>query len=125
PTRGTAKITAMVQNVGDATYDTRPGQQNVQIFEVPPSGVVPMIPKKTCDFGTLRPGVTYRGEYERPWDTMAAEGSAPPSYKAMIVYDPDIRTDGNPKNDDIYLKDNQLQLPGARINELFRTPSRP
>ena len=24
--------------------------------------------------------------------------------------------------DDIYLKDNQLQLPGARINELFRRP---
>ena len=59
---------------------------------------------------------------ERPWDTRAAEGTAPPSYKAMIVYDPDIRTDGNPKNDDIYLKDNQLQLPGARINELFRRP---
>jgi hypothetical protein len=40
----------------------------------------------------------------------------------MIVYDPDMRLDGNPKNDDINSKNNQLQVSGARISDLFHRP---
>lgn len=122
PTRGTAKIVAVVKNVGTDVYNTRAGQQNVQIFEMPLGGVAGPA-KKVCDFGTLYVGAEYRCEYDRPWDSSSpAEGEFPPNFKAMIVYDPDIRLDGNPKNDDINMKNNQVQAPGTRINDLFHRP---
>ncbi len=122
PTRGTAKIVAVVKNVGTDVYNSRPGQQNVQIFEMPLGGTAGLA-KKVCDFGTLNVGSEYRCEFSRPWDSASrGEGEFPPNYKAMIVYDPDIRLDGNPKNDDINSKNNQLQVPGTRINDLFRRP---
>lgn len=122
PTRGTAMIIAVVKNVGTAPYNTRAGQQNVQIFEMPLGGT-PGPAKKVCDFGSLLVNAEYRCELDRPWDSSSpAEGEFPPNYKAMIVYDPDIRLDGNPKNDDINSKNNQLQVSGARINDLFHRP---
>ncbi len=78
--------------------------------------------RKRCDFGTLSVNAEYRCEFDRPWDSSGPEGTRPPDFKAMILYDPDIRLDGNPKNDDLNSRNNQLQVPGTRINDLFRRP---
>ena len=120
PTRGTAHITAVVKNVGDVPYTTSPTQQNIQIFELVLGRAAAGPAKKVCTFGNLTVGQEVRCQYDRPWDSSSpAEGEFPPDYKAMIVYDPDIRLDGNPKNDDISSKNNSLQKSGSAINDRF------
>jgi len=120
PTRGTAHITAVVKNVGDAPYNTGPAQQNIQIFELPLGRTSAGPAKKVCTFANLTVGQEVRCQYDRPWDSSSpAEGEFPPNFKAMIVYDPDIRLDGNPKNDDVNSKNNSLQVSGSAINDRF------
>ncbi len=119
-TRGTAHITAVVKNLGDVPYSTRAGQQNVQLFEWPLGRATAGPPKKVCEFGNLAVNQEVKCQYDRPWDCSSpAEGEFPPNYKAMIVYDPDIRLDGNPKNDDVNSKNNSLQVSGSAINDRF------
>ena len=120
PTRGTAHITAVVKNIGDTPYNTGPAQQNIQIFELPLGRASSGPAKKVCTFGNLTVGQEVRCQYDRPWDSSSpAEGEFPPNYKAMIVYDPDITLDGNPKNDDKNAKNNSLEASGSPINARF------
>jgi len=42
PTRGTVTITAIVKNVGNAPYISRPGQQNVQLLETASGATTPL-----------------------------------------------------------------------------------
>jgi hypothetical protein len=120
PTRGTAHITAVVKNIGDAPYTTTPAQQNIQIFEQPLGRASAGPAKKVCTFGNLTVGQEVRCQYDRPWDSSSpGEGEFPPNYKAMIVYDPDIGLDGNPKNDDKNAKNNSLTASGSAINDRF------
>lgn len=59
--------------------------------------------------------------FERPWNISSpAEGEFPPSYMLEIGYDPDIRIDGNPNNDDCRLGNNRLERSGAEVRAPFR-----
>ncbi len=58
--------------------------------------------------------------FERPWNmSPPAEGEFPPSYVLEIGYNPDIRIDGNPNNDDCRLGSNRLERSGAQMRTLL------
>ncbi len=112
--KGRVEITGTIKNVGRAAYETRPNQQSMHLYEG--SRLV-----KQQAFGNLPPGRTAAIRYQRNWASSSpAEGEFPPTYKLMIIYDPDITKDGNPKNDDCVATNNKKERSGAAINGLFR-----
>jgi hypothetical protein len=44
----------------------------------------------------------------------------PPGYRFTIVFDPDIRMDGNAANDDCTTKNNSTVISGDEINQIIR-----
>jgi hypothetical protein len=112
--RGQVQITGVVKNLGNAAYISNPNQQSIHLYEG--SRLVTQKP-----FQNLTPGQEVTVTYTRSWDASSpSEGEFPPTYKLLIVYDPDIRLDGNPRNDDCNAANNQKQRSGADINALFR-----
>ena len=59
--------------------------------------------------------------FTRAWNSSSpAEGEFPPTYTLSIAYDPDIRMDSNPDNDDVNERNNRTEKSGTPINDLFR-----
>jgi hypothetical protein len=118
--RGTVQITAVVKNIGGTNYSSNTNQQNINIYEVPLGGA-PML-RKTCQFpviagkAALAVNAETRCSWTRAWDT-AVEFQ--PDFKAIISYDPDIRLDSNPANDDVNIPNNTLVTHGSAISALF------
>lgn len=106
---GRIQAKAVLKNVGSADYVTRPNQQTVQIYHG--SRLLTNAP-----FGNLRAGQVEIITAQLPWN--AAE-EFQQGLKALIAYDPDIRLDGNPRNDDCNMGNNQKTVAPARINRLF------
>jgi hypothetical protein len=115
-TRGRVTITAIVKNVGDTAWTSRPGQQSLQLLETPSGATTGGVVKVACDFPTLNVGQEVRCPYARNWDT-AIEFQ--PSYRASILYDPDILLDPNKKNDDASNKNNSAFTSYTAVNALF------
>lgn len=116
-TRGVVTVTAIVKNVGDVPWSSRPGQQSLQLYETPSGATTGGTMKVSCDFPTLNVGQEVRcAPYTRRWDT-AIEFQ--PSFRAVIVYDPDILLDSNKKNDDASSKNNSTTTPYTAVNGLF------
>lgn len=116
---GKVRITGVVKNIGMESYISGPNQQEVFLYEGPMGGTSKLVARKK--FQNLNPGQEVTVTYERQWDASSpSEGEFPPSYKVIIVYDPDIRLDGNPKNDDCNMNNNQKERSGTEINALFR-----
>jgi hypothetical protein len=115
-TQGTVTITAIVKNVGDTPWMSRAGQQSLQLLETPSGATTGGTVKVACDFPTLNVGQEVRCPYSRRWDT-AIEFQ--PSYRAMILFDPDIFLDANKKNDDVNRKNNSAFTPYTAVNGLF------
>lgn len=116
---GKVRITGVVKNVGLAPYISGPNQQAVHLYEFIPGGSARLVAKK--NFQNLNPGQQVTVAYERNWDASSpSEGEFPPSYRVIIAYDPDIRLDSNPKNDDCNINNNQKERSGADINALFK-----
>lgn len=115
-TQGTVTITAIVKNVGDTAWTSRPGQQSLQLLETPSGATTGGTVKVACDFPTLNVGAEVRCPYSRRWDT-AIEFQ--PSYRATLLYDPDILLDSNKKNDDASTKNNSAFTSYTAINGLF------
>ena len=112
--RGRVEIAGVIKNVGSATYQSRSGAQLAYLYEDRR-----LVASK--DFPQLAPGQEIKLTYGRNWDSSSpAEGEFPPTYKLMIVYDPDIAIDGNRQNDDVYSKNNRTERSGTAINALFR-----
>lgn len=109
PTEGAVLITGVVVNAGTGLFDSSAGQQSVQLYE----GVTLLA---TADFEDLAPGETVTVAAEVDWSTT---NEFPPTYRVVIVYDPDIYIDGNDANDDCATSDNALSRDGADINDLF------
>jgi hypothetical protein len=117
--RGRVEITATVDNVGRATYSSRPNQQSVQLYEATPGGPSRLVAQTA--FVNLAPGEGVKVSYTRNWYAASpAEGEFPPTYRAIIAYDPDITMDGNPRNDDCVAANNRRERSGADINAMFR-----
>ncbi|HEX9625876.1 MAG TPA: hypothetical protein VGA00_02935 [Acidiferrobacterales bacterium] len=109
---GSVEIVGVVKNVG-AAYESRPNQQMMHLYE--DSRLV-----KYQAFHNLAPGQEVTIRYSRTWNSSSpAEGEFPPTYKLVIVYDPDITLDGNPKNDDCAGSNNMRTRSGTGINALF------
>jgi hypothetical protein len=115
-TRGRVTITAIVKNVGDTAWMSRPGQQSLQLLETPSGATTGGTVKVACDFPTLNVGQEVRCPYARAWDT-AIEFQ--PSYRANILFDPDILLDSNKKNDDVNPKNNSAFTSYTAVNGLF------
>jgi hypothetical protein len=112
--KGRVRITGVVKNVGKGAYESGPNQQGMYLYIGEK-----LLAKK--DFGNLAPGQEATVTVEHDWDSASpSEGEFPPMYKLVIVYDPDISSDGNPKNDDCNGNNNVIQRSGADINALFK-----
>jgi hypothetical protein len=116
PSTGTVRIKATVKNVGNAAYVSRPDQQEALLYEVRPGSNNPTVIARSR-FQNLDPGEAVSFTVDRPWTTAQ---EFPSTFRLVIVYDPDIRSDGNPKNDDCRMTNNSLDRGGADINGLFR-----
>ena len=104
-------LKATIRNVGGSPYISNPKQQEIMLIEKEfskPDRVVLRQP-----FRNLSPGqditVTYRSQITRynevyPYPVERV-------YELSIVYDPDIRIDGNPQNDDCRSSNNKVSLP--------------
>ena len=115
PTRGFVELVGRVRNLGGEAFLSERGQQRLELWEETPGAAPRVI--ETASFATLAPGVTTRILHRRHWDT-AIEFK--PRFHLRITYEPDIRTDGNPRNDDCRLDNNEAVLEPARIDALFR-----
>ena len=116
PTSGVVRIKATVKNVGNGAYVSRLEQQEAQLYMVPAGGANPQLIARQR-FQNLDPGGVVTVIADRPWSTST---EFPPSFRLVIAYDPDIRNDGNPKNDDCRMTNNTLDRQGTEINALFR-----
>ena len=76
---------------------------------------------KVKKFRRIDAGQSIRVSHARTWNAAAARRKKRvPVYRAIIVYDPDIYIDSNPRNDDCVSGDNRLSRNGRAINRLFR-----
>ncbi|MCC5999960.1 MAG: hypothetical protein JJU19_03745 [Pararhodobacter sp.] len=98
---GTILITMTVRNVGTADYISGPNQQ---LLHVNTGGRTP----RTYPFQNMR-----RGE-SRSWHEVHHPFEFPATYRVHIAFDPDIRIDGNPMNDDCNPNNNAATLTTAR-----------
>jgi hypothetical protein len=116
---GRVDIVGKVKNVGGAAYESGPNQQTVLLYEIVPGAQPRLVARQA--FQNLAPGAEVSLTYRRSWDASSpAEGEFPPSYKLVISYDPDIRLDGNTKNDDCNPSNDVRERSGADINAMFR-----
>jgi hypothetical protein len=114
-TTGTVRIRGTVKNIGNAPYTSRADQQVAQLYEVPLGGGAPKL-LATRAFQNLAAGESFSFSVDKEWSSTT---EFPPSYKVVIVYDPDIRNDGNLKNDDCRMGNNVVQRSGYDLNALF------
>lgn len=117
PSRGVGiiEIVGVVRNVGRAAYVSEPRQQSIELIEEQP-GTPPRVVTDRM-FTILAPNGTETLVHRRGWDTST---EFQPRYRLRNVYEPDIRTDANPRNDDCGLANNEAVLEPERINALFR-----
>jgi len=113
---GTVRIKATVKNIGNAAYVSKPDQQEAQLYEVRPGTNNPTLIARQR-FQNLDPGDSVSVTTDRSWNTA---DEFPSTFRLVIAYDPDIRADGNPKNDDCRMNNNTLDKSGSEINGLFR-----
>lgn len=115
---GRVRISGKVKNVGGAAYLSGPNQQIAQLYEIVPGGRPRLVASHA--FQNLAPNGEVTVSFERDWNASSpAEGEFPPTYRLMIVYDPDILLDGNPRNDDCGRANNTRDRAGSDINALF------
>jgi hypothetical protein len=108
-----------VKNVGGAPYVSGPNQQIAQLYEINPGGRPRLVASRA--FQNLAPNEAVTVTFERDWNSASpAEGEFPPTYRLLVTYDPDIRLDGNTKNDDCNSGNNVKDRAGSDINGLFR-----
>jgi hypothetical protein len=118
PFAGRVRVTGTVKNLGNAAYLSGANQQLAELFEIPAGGRPRLV--ASVPFQNLAPGAQVTVSFERDWNIASpAEGEFPPTYKVMVVYDPDIRLDGNPKNDDWNNANNVFERNGSAVRALF------
>ncbi|MCS6958657.1 MAG: hypothetical protein RMK91_01235 [Pseudanabaenaceae cyanobacterium SKYGB_i_bin29] len=116
--QGRVRITGVIRNQGTTAYLSNANQQMVYLYEQNPGGQPRLLAQQP--FQNLGLGQEVRVVFERNWHRSSpAEGEFPPSYIVEVGYDPDIRIDNNPHNDDCRLDNNRLERSGSAINALF------
>ncbi|MGC4086786.1 MAG: hypothetical protein QM756_02595 [Polyangiaceae bacterium] len=116
--RGLIEIKASVKNVG-LPYVTGPNQQLLNLYEIVPGSTPRLVASQP--FANLASGEVASVSITRLWNSSSpAEGEFPPSYRAVISYDPDIAIDGNTRNDDCHPENNSIERSGTAINAMLR-----
>lgn len=118
------KILMQAHNRGNGPFVSNRRQVRLNLYEGSRLLKSEVIPSRSFRQVTLNPGadssaVVYTIEH---W-YKSGEFSA--SYKAMLVYDPDIRMDGNPQNDDCVMTNNTTFLRAAQIRHTLETNNVP
>lgn len=98
------RVTVTVKNLGLMNYESGSNQQNVQLWEEYSSTNRKMV--KLYPFQNLNANASFSFFYERP--AFKPSDEFPPHYKAIIVYEPDILSDNNTKNDDFKASNNSM-----------------
>jgi len=111
-THARVRITAVLQNTGQAAYRTGSHQQTITLAR-------DNAPVKTRRFGNMSPGGRTFIRYDENV-SIHGYGEFTPTFHAYLSYDPDIRIDGNPANDDCRANDNRKSLSGNVVNALLR-----
>ncbi|MCG8407236.1 MAG: hypothetical protein MI923_18720 [Phycisphaerales bacterium] len=106
------RITGVVENKGSGDFSSGEGQQTIQLYEG-----VELVAQQA--FENLAAGATASISHTRTWET---GNEFAPTYRVLIVYDPDIYIDANADNDDCQPSDNALARDGVEIDDLF-TPT--
>lgn len=118
--KGRIRITGVVKNIGSKDFRSLPGQRqaSAHLYEGIPGGSFTLRAQKP--FADLNRGAEIRVTYERNWNISSpSEGEFPPTYRLLIVYDPDIRMDDTKDNDDCNNRNNKKERSGADIRSLF------
>ena len=117
------RLFAVVRNIGRGTYESRRTQQTITLKQ---GSRVLKVSGWSTRYATkvvVPPGA--RGEVASDFveirNLSANPGEFAANFSAFITYDPDIRRDGNPKNDDCRNSNNRKVL---TVNELRRILSR-
>lgn len=111
---GLVKITGIVKNIGSQHFSSSANQMTVALYEISPGGSSRMVARQS--FSSVPAGRTVQVSWNRRWYT---GNEFPPSYKVCVIYDPDIKLDGNKANDDCNSSNNCKQRAGGDINRLF------
>lgn len=106
------RITAVVENAGQVEYRSNPRQQSITLARDGRR-------VSTQGFTVIRPGNRFYVTYD---ETVSVHGYGEftPTFHAYLSYDPDIRIDGNPANDDCRANDNRKSLSGNVVNALLQ-----
>ncbi|HEX7045281.1 MAG TPA: hypothetical protein VF203_11775 [Burkholderiales bacterium] len=105
-------LVAPVKNLGSSTFRANRGQAEITLRMgtrvVNRQPLTVLAPGATRDGGTTISGWRLSDEF-------------PPDFTLEISYDPDIRVDGNPENDDCRMTNNKATLSGAEVLRVLRT----
>lgn len=115
--RGKIKMEVVVKNVGRRNYTTGAEQQVAILYENTGAGSRVVA---TQSFGNSAINGFVKFSYITDWQT---SDEFPPSYTAVIVFEPDIYIDGNDNNDDSNASNNRKSVEGSQINNLPWTKS--
>lgn len=114
---GRIKITGIVKNIGRRDFVSNPAQMSVALYEVTPGGKT--ILRKKASYGNIPAGGTVQlAPYYANWYT---GNEFPSSFRLVIMYDPDIQLDNNPRNDDCNSGNNVKEVSGYDIHNIFRS----
>ncbi len=99
------RVTIVLKNAGGLNYVSNPNQQNLQLFEeLTPDKPIQV---KVFPFQNVNAGASMQFIFETPAKKPGKEFL--PNYRAVIVFEPDIRSDNNTQNDDNRAANNSLQ----------------
>lgn len=116
--RANVKITGVVKNISRTNFRSS-AQAMIQLYEIVPGAAPRLVASRTIS--NLDAGRSASVSYRRHWNISSpAEGEFPPTYRACIVYDPDIALDNNRFNDDCKSRNNCASRSGTEISRLFR-----
>lgn len=114
--QATVRFTAVVENMGRVAYVSRPGQQGFTLSRDTSGRVASVVARR--DFPRLNPGQRVTLSWTQTISRYGY-GEFPPVFLAAIGYDPDIRLDSNPANDDCRGTDNRRTLNGQIVNAML------
>ncbi|HKK77639.1 MAG TPA: hypothetical protein VJ953_21345 [Saprospiraceae bacterium] len=113
---GRIKISGIIKNVGKKHFVSGTNQATAYLYEVYPGGRKRLLRSMSLRNIPSNRTQTMPAVYKN-WYT---GNEFPPSYRLVIGYDPDIRLDGNPRNDDCVHRNNQKEVDGTQIHRIFR-----
>lgn len=114
---GKIKITGIVKNIGRKDFVSNPAQMSIALYEVRPGGATVL--RKKASFANIPAGRTAQlAPYYTNWYT---GNEFPSNFRLVIMYDPDISMDNNPRNDDCNSGNNVKEVTGYTIHNIFRS----